>query len=564
MERTLEQAEPMITKWDLEATSLSRAPSLFYENRSEAIEFIKTVHNLQRAMHFYATENPSSEKLIQAQNLMQISMKRLQKEFYHILSTERAHLDPESVSAHSSRSSNGSSTSSYNDDDISGDEILRSDNVSRDAMADLKLIAECMISSGYGRECVKIYKIIRKSIVDEGVYRLGVERYGSSQVRKMDWEAVEVRVRKWLGALGTAVRTLLYGERILCDHVFARSDAIRESCFAEITRDGAITIFGFPEDVVIKNKKKSPEKIFRVLDMYSAIADHWSEIESIFSFESTVALKHQVATSLVRLGEYVHSALKEFELEILRDSSRTPFPGAGIHYLTIDAMRYLCNLGDYGTILSDILADSPVQANNLLPESYFGFSDSGECQAPAISVRLAWLIVVLLCKLDSKAKNYKDVALSYLFLANNLQYVVVSVRASNLSHLLGKEWLKRHESKVKQFASKYEQIGWCHVINALPSDPNTIRNPREVKGVFERFNSAFDRALEKNTVSVVPDIDLREEIKASLARKVLTLYGGFYEMHRVAVEKERDFACVVKYTPDDVARRLSGLHEGQR
>nr|DAD43207.1 TPA_asm: hypothetical protein HUJ06_001437 [Nelumbo nucifera] len=35
-------------------------------------------------------------------------------------------------------------------------------------MSDLKSIANCMISSGYGKECVKIYKIIRKSIVDEG------------------------------------------------------------------------------------------------------------------------------------------------------------------------------------------------------------------------------------------------------------------------------------------------------------------------------------------------------------------------------------------------------------
>ncbi|KAM1175816.1 hypothetical protein ACFX19_028769 [Malus domestica] len=43
---------------------------------------------------------------------------------------------------------------------------------------------------------------------------------------------------------------------------------------------------------------------------------------------------------------------------------------------------------------------------------------------PAVSVHLACLILVLLCKLDMKADICKDVSLSYLFLANNLHFIV--------------------------------------------------------------------------------------------------------------------------------------------
>ncbi|KAK9134761.1 hypothetical protein Syun_014091 [Stephania yunnanensis] len=46
------------------------------------------------------------------------------------------------------------------------------------------MIAECMISLGYNKECVKIYKIITKSIIDEGLYRLGIERLSSHQIQK--------------------------------------------------------------------------------------------------------------------------------------------------------------------------------------------------------------------------------------------------------------------------------------------------------------------------------------------------------------------------------------------
>jgi exocyst complex protein 7 len=84
-------------------------------------------------------------------------MKRLQKEFYQILSMNRAHLDPKSVFARSSRTFARSSTSDYEDDNDVGtasDAIEEVKEVSSIAMADLRSIAECMISVGYAKECM--------------------------------------------------------------------------------------------------------------------------------------------------------------------------------------------------------------------------------------------------------------------------------------------------------------------------------------------------------------------------------------------------------------------------
>ncbi|EYU38484.1 hypothetical protein ABFS82_12G135700 [Erythranthe guttata] len=569
MDRTLEIAEPVIVKWDPETTTFARVTSLFYENRREAREFIKTVNNLQKAMHFIVKEDSGSEKLVRAQNLMQIAMKRLQKEFYQILSMNRAHLDPESVSTRSSRTSTGSSTS-YNededDDDViraADDSITEVEDASLSAMADLKLIAECMISSGYAKECLKIYKIIRKSIVDEGIYKLGVEKLTSSQIHKMDWESVELRIKNWLNAVRTAVKTLFNGERILSDHVFASSDSIRESCFAEITKDGATLLFAFPENVA-KHSKKWPEKVFRVLDMYAGISNYWPEIDSIFSFESTIPIKSQALTSLVKLGEFVRAALHDFESAIQKDSTKSPVAGAGNHNLTIDAMEYLTNLADYSSILSDILADSPPETKKLMPESYFGFSDTEESPAPAISLKMAWLILVLLCKLDTKAKYYKDVSLAYLFLANNLQYVVVKVQTSNLRYILGDEWLTNHKSKIKQFAANYERLGWGHVIDSLSSVNPTAEDtpPEKVKETFKKFNASFEQAYKKQGVCVVPDNKLRDYIKVSIARKIIRLYREFYNAHRQKMVGERNSAVVVRYAPEDVGHHLSDLFFG--
>ncbi|CAK9140520.1 unnamed protein product [Ilex paraguariensis] len=335
MDRTLEFAGSIIMKWNPETSTFANVTSLFYENRGEGNDFIKNGNGLQRAMHFLASKNSGSEKLVRAQNLMQIAMKRLQKEFYQILSMNRAYLDPESVPARSSHASTRSSTSDYEDGDIgpeddikiAGDSIEVED-VSNMAMVDLRSIAECMISSGYGKECVEIYKIRRKSIVDEGIYRLGVEKLSSSHLRKMDWEVLEQRIKNWLNAVRIAIKTLFNGETILCDH------------------------------------------------MYTAIANHWPEIESIFSFESTFDIRSQALTSLVKLCESVRTSLIEFKSAIRKNSSKSPVDGAGIHALTTDVMHYLCLLGDYNNILADILADLPLPAKYSSPESYLDTSDS--------------------------------------------------------------------------------------------------------------------------------------------------------------------------------------------
>lgn len=570
MDRTLEIAEPMIMKWNPETTTFAKVTSLFYENRREAKDFIKIANNLQKAMHFLVTENSSSDKLIRAQNLMQIAMKRLQKEFYQILSMNRAHLDPESVSTRSSLASTRSSSSEYDDEldqdeqvGTAGESITEVEDVSSLAMADLRTIAECMISSGYAKECVNIYKTIRKSIIDEGIYRLGVEKLTSSHIHKMDWEALEMRIKHWLEAVKVAVKTLFNGERILCDQVFAASDAIQESIFNEISKEGATILFGFPENVIKHSKRSSPsDKVFRALDMYTAISNHWPEIESIFSFESTSTIRNQAIASLIKISEVVRTSLADFETALQKEHSKSPVAGASVHPLTIDAMSYLSLLADYSNVLSDIIGDSPPPKTTSLPESYFDFSDSDEYSAPAISLRFAWLILICLAKLDGKAKLYKDVSLSYLFLANNLQYVVVKVRTSNLKYVLGDDWLSKQEIKVKQFTSNYERLAWSHVIKTLPGDPAGPMTPEEAKDRFKRFNAAFEQAYRKQSLCVVPDSKLRDDIKVSIARKIMPLYREFYQKQRAKLGRGWTLASVVRYAPEDVGNYLSDLFFG--
>ncbi|KAK9126889.1 hypothetical protein Scep_015735 [Stephania cephalantha] len=572
MEENIEIAESMIRKWNTENSN----HELFSGDRREAKEFIKSVKNLQRAMHYFVSENTSHEKLVHAQNLMQVAMKRLEKEFYQILSSNRDHLDPETISVSFSSHASFKSRSSCSDEDEIGseDEIQIaedsvSESVSTIAMSDLKMIAECMISLGYSKECVKIYKIIRKSIIDEGLYRLGIERLSSHQIQKMEWEVLEVKIKSWLGAMKVAVNTLFAGERFLCDFVFSNFHFIRESCFSDIAKEGAISLFQFPEFVA--KGKKSSEKMFRILDLYDSVSDLWPHIESIFSFESTSIVRSQAIASLLKLGEAIRAMLMEFESAIEKDMSKSALPGGGVHPLTRYVMNYLCFLSDYSGILFDVVADWPLPAKAaaLPDDTYFETSSLNgdeDSLTKAITVRFAWLILVLLCKLDGKAELYKvDVSLSYLFLANNLNYIVSKVRSSNLHFLLGENWISKHESKVRQYSSNYERMAWNNVLATIPSQNSTMPPSIEsVKECFNNFNSAFESAYRKQSAWVVPDEKLRNEIKVSICGKLVNSYRRFYDEYGVLLRNERNSESFVRYSPDDLVNYLSDLFSGSK
>ena len=429
------------------------------------------------------------------------------------------------------------------------------------AMSDLRSIAECMISCGYGKECVDIYKTIRRSIVDEGLYKLGFDRQSPSRVLKLDWDVLEPRVQNWLAVSKVAVRTLFAGERALCDHVFSSFKSIRESCFAEISRDCAIYFLGFPELVALKTKM-SPEKVFRMLDMYDSIAELLPEIETIFSQNSTSAVRTQAKSSLEKLADAVRFLLCDFEAAIQKDASKIPVQGGGLHPLTHYMMNYLIFLADYSDALTDIYSERPFQIPVSVSETLFNSMamtsappspafGAGENSPYSISLRFSWLILVLLCKAS------REVSLAYLFLANNLRYVVNKVCGSQLKNIVGDDWVFMHESKTRRYAGSYERLAWEKVLRAAST--STMTNTSEAREAMRLFNEVFSDHCREQAAWIVPDGKMRDELKLSIAGKLIPAYKNTYMTAAARLTGEKDLLMVLRFTPDDLANYLSEI-----
>ncbi|XP_041994216.1 exocyst complex component EXO70H1-like [Salvia splendens] len=526
-------AEYIIRKWEVGAAKLNTFSSLFLADRNEAYKLLEAIIGVQHAMNHHVKLSTTSRKLVGAQELMQIAMHRLRYEFSAILSATRSsNLDSESLN------------SQDRDRETTATESER-------AVEDLKSVAECMIACGYAKECVGTYRIVRKSIVDETMYYLGIERLRNSELRNMEWRNLETRINTWLRVVKIAVQNLFKREKIICDAVFSSSEKVAEACFAAISTDAAADLFSFAESLCKCKKVLSPEKIFRLLDLYEVISDLWPDIELLFADKLSSEVRSQAAMAQLKLGETVSAMLGQFEEAIRKETSPPPI-GGGVHPLTRYMMNFLVVLGDYDAALSSILEDwSPANVRSTPTKNRFSSHASGgeaDASAPEISRRLSWLIVILLCKLDGKTAAYDDVALSYLYLANNLNYVVSKVRSSNLGILIGEDWIGKHELNVKAYLTKYEKIGWSDVTSAATP-------PAEVAESVELYYAGFHETCRKQRSWVIPDPIIREEVKISLRKRILSGY-------RVLCKRMNNMPdVIVRYTPQELDNYLSNLFQ---
>ncbi|WZZ56785.1 hypothetical protein YC2023_056892 [Brassica napus] len=543
---TVEAADAFIRQWvsphlyDSSSTSCSLSSLFSAENRGEGRRFLDVLAKLHYAIQSAGLVNPDSAKLAQARELMQTAMKYLEKEFYRVLKSNRRFLDSESISGLSSNEKA---------------EI----NADADAIEDLKMIANCMISSGYEKDCVKIYKKLRRKMIVEALSNLGFEKLTSAQMQKLEWEILEKKIKGWVRLAKVAFVTLFNGERILCDRIFSTSSSsssvsIAESTFIDVTLQSALKLFVFP--ITVAKCRKTAEKIFPTLDVYQTILHVIPQIEQIFSYDSTASVRSQAAESLEKLGESVNAMMIEFQSSITKESSKSPIPGGGVHQLTRYVMNFIVFLADYSDSLTVIIKDK--ESSLPLPEDYYNNGNNEENPENAgspMAARLAWLILVLLCKIDAKSRLYSDAALSYLFLANNLHYVLIKVRTSNLKVVLGDDWVANHEVKVTQYLEKYEKMAWGDVIASLPGVSTAAAKAEEA---LRRFNKAFEETYKKHKNWVVPDPKLRDEIKASIASKLMGGYTGFYKEYPVGSSD------IVRFTPEDLNGYISDLYIGLR
>lgn len=591
VEKRLEAAEAVVMKWesDLNSNTLKNHPSLFSEDCvDEAAAYLSAVDEIVKLTEDLSSAEEVGEVVDRAENVLQLAMSRLEDEFRHVLMRNTVPLDVDSIydSIHGFSGFSHSFASNCSEIVDCESPMVRERRVGSDgarvgdsfadvtvdlinpnAIYDLKDIADRMIRASYEKECCQVYTCVRRDGLDECLMVLGVEKFGIEEVQKIEWGTLDEKMKKWSQAVKVVVRIILAGERRLCNQVFAGSGGvIREVCFGEIAKGCMMQLLSFAEAITIG--RRSSEKLFRILDMYDALADVLPDLEALFFDDSGEYICSEIREILASLGETAKGTFEEFENAVKGESSRKPMQSGEIHPVTRYVMNYVKLLVDYSDTLNLLLEDNAGDSNDP------GVGDSEDDtlrlgNGSPLARRMLLLISSLESNLEEKSKLYEDKAMKYIFLMNNIHYVVQKIKGTELGKLLGDQWVRKHRGLIRQYATCYLRACWSKVLSCLKDEgigsggsSSSHASKIALKDRFKNFNSSFEEVYKNQTSWKVPDPQLREELRISISEKVIPAYRSFMGRFQSHVEGGKHAGKYIKYTLEDLEIYLLDLFEG--
>ncbi|XP_010261780.1 PREDICTED: exocyst complex component EXO70A1-like [Nelumbo nucifera] len=595
-----EAAEKIILRWDSTASEEGRERMIFDGDREEADRYLRAVDEIQRSMESVSISADPSK----VNGAIQIAMARLEDEFRNILITHTNPLETDSLVdpfSSSISSCRAESTGDFEDEDYPEDEAHNSredeeqvlqhegqegssrtssyrstssireiDLIPSEAIYDLRSIAERMISAGYLRECIQVYGSVRKSAVDASFRRLGIEKLSIGDVQRLEWDALEAKIRRWIRAAKVCVRILFASEKRLCEQIFeGLGPGADDACFMETVKGPAIQLFNFAEAISIS--RRSPEKLFKILDLHDALSDLLPDVDAVFGSKSSESVRVQAAEILSRLAEAVRGIVSEFENAVQREPSKVPVPGGTIHPLTRYVMNYISLIADYKQTLVELIVSKPSTGSRYSGDPTTPDMDFPELENRSpLALHLVWIIVILEFNLEGKAKHYKDASLAHIFLMNNVHYIVQKVKGSpELREMIGDDYLRRLTGKFRQAATNYQRSTWVRILYCLRDEGLHVSgsfssgvSKTALRERFKTFNSMFEEVHRTQAVWLIPDIQLREELRISISEKLIPAYRSFLGRFRSHIESGKHPEMYIKYSVEDLETAILDFFEG--
>ncbi|XP_006662750.1 exocyst complex component EXO70A1-like [Oryza brachyantha] len=570
IDKTIKAADGILSQFDL----ARRAEAAVLKGPHEDLEsYLEAVDLLKGIVRFFSSNKnfKSSEGVLNhVNNLLAKSALKIEEEFRQLMTTYSKPIEPDRLfdclpkslrptkddpdgdrgnAGHSEHPSKSLETAVYRTPTLIPPRILP-------LMND---IAQQLVQAGNQQSCHKVYRESRGSALELSLQKLGVEKLSKEDVQKMQWEALEAKIGNWIHFMRIGVKLLLAGERKICDQIFDGVNFNKDQCFAELTANSVVTLLSFG-DAVAKSKR-SPEKLFVLLDMYEVMRELQSEMEVIFEGQSCSEMRKASLSLTKRLAQTAQETFADFEDAVEKDASKTIVNDGTVHPLTSYVINYVKFLFDYQSTLKLLFQE-------------FETGSETESQLTIVTMRI---MQALQNNLDGKSKQYRDPALTNLFLMNNIHYMVRSVRRSEAKDILGDDWIQRHRRIVQQNANQYKRVAWAKILQTLSiqgagstgsstaSDLSSSGVSRAmIKERFKSFNMQFEELHAKQSQWIVPDQELRESLRLAVAEVLLPAYRSFVKRFGNLVENGKNPHKYVRYSAEMVEQLLGEFFEGQQ
>ncbi|KAF3685332.1 Exocyst complex component EXO70A1 [Capsicum annuum] len=592
--------------------------------------YLQAIDQLRNNIRFFSNNKSfksSDGVLSHANSLLTKAISKLEEEFKQLLLSYSKPVEPDRLFECLPNSMRPSSSPGHQDS--SGKSHLSNSNAEQNSAENavytpptlipprilplLHDLAQQMVQAGHQQQFVKIYRDTRSPVLEESLRNLGVEKLSKDDVQKMQWEVLEAKIGNWIHFMRIAVKLLFAAERKVCDQILEGFDSLNDQCFAEVTTASVAVLLSFGD--AIAKSKRSPEKLFVLLDMYEIMRELHSEIESLFSGKACSEIRESAFGLTKQLAQTAQETFGDFEEAVEKDATKTAVSDGTVHPLTSYVINYVkflfekalqqilfvckvaecfcfvwsefsdaLNLRNSEAVGIFILADEECSSESqfyqsTLKQLFQEFENGGDSNSQLATVTMR-IMQALQTNLDGKSKQYKDAALTHLFLMNNIHYMVRSVRRSEAKDLLGDDWVQRHRRVVQQHANQYKRIAWAKILQCLSiqgltssggsNNSGTVEGQNSsgvsrstVKDRLKIFNMQFEELHQRQTQWAVPDTELRESLRLAVAEVLLPAYRSFIKRFGPLVDSGKNAQKYIRYSAEDLDRMLGEFFEGK-
>ncbi|KAK7364742.1 hypothetical protein VNO80_13484 [Phaseolus coccineus] len=442
-----------------------------------------------------------------------------------------------------------------------------------ETIANLNKIAKEMIASGYENECCHVYSLSRRHAFEDGMYKLlGYEKFSTDEVQRMQWEALEREIPTWINTWKECTSVWFPAERKLVDMVFGDETRTVLSLMGNIYRAIVIQLLNFGESIAMT--KRAGEKLFKLLDMYETLRDAIAIMESLFPDEIMGEIKAETTSAKCRLGEAAVLIFCDLENSIKSETGRTPVAGGAVHPLTRYIMNYLRLACEYKDTLEEVFkehskierADSTSRPRHESEESRAKSENKQKEDVSPFAAQLMRVMELLDSNLEGKAKLYKEVALSCIFMMNNGRYIVQKIKGSaEIYEVMGETWCRKRSTELRTYHKNYQVETWSKILSCLSpkglSDHGKVQKP-VLKERFKGFNAAFEEIHKTQSMWVVSDEQLQSELRVSISALVIPAYRSFLGRFSQYLDPGRQTEKYIKYQAEDIETYIDDLFDG--
>ncbi|XP_061362435.1 exocyst complex component EXO70C2-like [Gastrolobium bilobum] len=563
VERFLDLVEEKIARYDTGATKSG-------EVVEEDSSLLEAVNRISKLMKLLREESQSEKEEINGKNdllvnrigvVQQRAMSYLEDEFRLLM---------EESGNHSKSDPKGKHVQAEPPESEPAETVTHFPGYTEEAVASLNKIAREMISGGYESECFHDYTISRRHALEESVHKLGFQKFTIEEIQKMQWEALERdHIPTWINTFKECAAAYFPGERKLAESVFSDHPSTAASLFSNISRGVTIQLLNFAESMSMT--KRAGEKLFKLLDMYETLRDLIPNLDNLFPDDYVSELKAETTSGKCRLGEAAILIFCDLENSIKSDTGKTPVAGGAVHPLTRYIMNYLRLACEYKDTLEEVFREhSKIERADSTSRPHYEEEKKNvqkeKENASPFAAQLMRVMELLDSNLEGKAKLYKEVALSCIFMMNNGRYIVQKIKGSSeIYEVMGETWCRKRSTELRTYHKNYQIETWSKILGCLSpkglSDNGKVQKP-VLKERFKSFNALFEEIHKTQSTWVVSDEQLQSELRVSISALVIPAYRSFLGRFSQYLDPGRQTEKYIKLQAEDVENYIDELFDG--